>query len=156
MDTHGSVQSGPARGPEPHWLRDRRREGDGPRPARDDAQGLSPEQERSPEQRLCCAACSAPVTSLADRSARAGRYEHVCENPEGVIFHIGCFAAAPGCIMVGRPSSHWTWFPGYRWRVALCGRCGAHLGWQFQDGGGGGFFGLILDRLRPCEGSKGY
>lgn len=106
--------------------------------------------------RLCCSACRAPVTSTAQRSAQAGRHAHERMNPEGLVFRIGCFAAAPGCVIIGRPSSHWTWFPGFRWRVALCGRCGAHLGWHFGDGGGNGFFGLILDRLTDCDAQSGH
>ena len=107
-------------------------------------------------RRLCCAACRTPITEAAHRSLQAGRHEHVCSNPEGVRFRIGCFAAAPGCVMIGRPTSHWTWFAGYRWRVALCGRCGAHLGWQFRDGAGDGFFGLIVERLVECDAQAGH
>lgn len=140
-------------------LRDRRRNGNG---GGDDAgrearhgQAQDREPQRDHHGFLCCLACRVRVTSLDARAQQAGRHEHLCENPDGVVFRIGCFDAAPGCVMIGRPSSHWTWFPGYRWRVALCGRCGAHLGWQFRDGGGGTFFGLIVDRLRPCDGREG-
>lgn len=103
------------------------------------------------ERRLCCVACGAPVTTAAQYSEQAGRHEHVCSNPDGLVFRIRCFAAAPGCVMIGRPTSRWTWFPGYRWQVALCGQCGAHLGWRFRDGSGGGFFGLIVPRLMDCD-----
>jgi hypothetical protein len=36
--------------------------------------------------------------------------------------------------------------PGYRWQLAYCRGCAAHLGWGFV-GGAGRFFGLILERL---------
>jgi hypothetical protein len=46
---------------------------------------------------------------------------------------------------VGGASAEFSWFSGYRWRVALCGRCLGHLGWRFEQGDS--FYGLILDRL---------
>lgn len=137
--------------PAPVGARDDR---DGSSKGGPDAERLSQSRRASESEerkRLCCAACLTPITEAAHRSRQAGRHEHICSNPEGVQFRIGCFAAAPGCVMIGRPTSHWTWFAGYRWRVALCGRCGAHLGWQFRDGAGAGFFGLIVERLVDCD-----
>lgn len=40
----------------------------------------------------------------------------------------------------------YTWFPGYAWRLALCAKCGLHLGWHYRSSGDD-FFGLILNRL---------
>jgi hypothetical protein len=37
------------------------------------------------------------------------------------------------------------------WRLALCGGCRAHLGWNFRGDKDAGFFGLILDRLREAD-----
>ncbi len=137
----------------PHYVgvplaaRDNR--GDG----RGDRSGRQPETTPTATDehvRLCCSACGAAITSAEVRSEQAGRHEHLCANPEGVLFRIGCFAQAPGCVPFGRPTSRWTWFPGYRWQVALCARCGVHLGWRFRDGGGSSFFGLILDLLVEC------
>ena len=69
-------------------------------------------------------------------------------NPYGVVFAIGCFSGAPGCAAVGAPSPDFSWFPGTRWQVAVCAACGLHLGWRYAGGPEGGFYGLILDRLR--------
>jgi hypothetical protein len=69
-------------------------------------------------------------------------------NPAGFLFHIGCFAEAIGCVIVGPDSLEYAWFPGFAWRFALCGQCGSHLGWHFRSDGRGAFFGLILNRLR--------
>jgi hypothetical protein len=68
-------------------------------------------------------------------------------NPHELMFHIGCFAAAPGCAQVDIATAEWTWFSGYRWQVALCRHCGIHLGWRYRGAGSDAFFGLILDRL---------
>lgn len=93
-----------------------------------------------------CGACRAFVTARDARVEIEGSHEHIRNNPSGIVFQIGCFANAPGCIGVGEASAHFTWFAGHTWQVALCRRCYAHLGWQFR-GRGAGFFGLILNRI---------
>lgn len=100
-----------------------------------------------PRRRLLCAQCRTPVTDANARVHRLGRHEHVFANPDGVVFRIGCFADAPGCRMVGAATGRWTWFPGFRWQVALCAACGAHLGWRYSGPGAERFYGLILARL---------
>ena len=66
-------------------------------------------------------------------------------NPQGVEYEIVAFRDAPGCARFGEPISYWTWFAGYSWQAALCGRCGQHVGWSFL--GPSPFFGLILERI---------
>jgi len=96
--------------------------------------------------------CGHPITELAHRIEMAGRHAHTCVNPAGFVFHIGCFAAAPGCVAVGSWSSEYAWFAGYAWQVACCGRCSMHLGWAFaperSPQSERTFHGLIVDRLR--------
>jgi len=72
-------------------------------------------------------------------------------NPAGFTFHIGCFAEAIGCVTRGPPSLEYAWFPGFAWRLALCGQCTCQLGWHFRSDDGESFFGLILDRLREAK-----
>jgi hypothetical protein len=72
---------------------------------------------------------------------------HTFANPHGLVFEIGCFREAAGCSLLGAPTDEFTWFHGFRWRVACCMRCLCHLGWCFTSGAGGRFFGLIVDRL---------
>jgi len=103
--------------------------------------------EREAARRVYCAACRAPVSDADQRIEYGGAHVHRFENPQGLRFRIGCFADAPGCASVGPPTLEWTWFAGHVWQVALCRACGAHLGWRYTDGDGGGFYGLILDRL---------
>ena len=98
-----------------------------------------------PARAIRCAACRHPVTTERERVEVHGAHEHRRVNPSGLDFHVGCFARAPGCAAQGEPTQHWTWFPGYAWRIALCACCGAHLGWAFS--GAGTFHGLILARL---------
>ena len=95
--------------------------------------------------RLVCAACGHAVARTSARREVSGAHEHTFVNPHGHVFHIGCFSPVTGATAIGVPSHQFSWFPGYTWRVALCVGCGVHLGWRF--GNGGGFWGLIVDRL---------
>jgi hypothetical protein len=94
---------------------------------------------------LRCRACGRPITTDAERCAVDGAHEHRRVNPHGYRYHFGCFRAAPGCGRIGAPSSEHTWFSGCAWRIAVCGGCGKHLGWEFS--GADRFFGLILAKL---------
>jgi hypothetical protein len=95
---------------------------------------------------ILCAACRAPVTTRADRTTMRGEHEHYVVNPHGYDFRVGCYRSAPGCLPVGEPSADFSWFPGFRWQIALCAACSTHLGWRFT-GGNAPFFALIIDRL---------
>lgn len=118
----------------------------GPPPER----ALADELDEPPAERpIRCAACGHPVTHEGARVSVHGAHEHRRVNPSGVDFHVGCFSEAPGCVGEGTPTSFWTWFPGYAWRLAHCRGCGAHLGWEFT--GERAFWGLILPRLRPPD-----
>ncbi len=99
------------------------------------------------EARLLCAACRHPITTDEQRIAIGGGHQHTFTNPHQITYRIGCFRNAPGCGHVGAATDEFTWFAGYRWRVAVCGGCGGHVGWGFQKAGGSGFHGLILDQL---------
>lgn len=104
---------------------------------------------------LVCAACEHPITDRRFAIAMSGRHEHRFMNPAGYLYHVGCFAEAIGCVVVGPASSEYAWFPGFDWRCAHCGGCGQQLGWQFRArAGGAGFYGLILDRLREADASS--
>lgn len=111
---------------------------------------LEDEVEKSEDRNpLICAVCGERITSIRERVEMNGTHAHTFTNPHGLTFDIGCFRSAPGCKPVGEATEAWTWFRGYAWRVAVCGGCGAHLGWGYEpaDPGTRGFFGLILDRL---------
>lgn len=98
-------------------------------------------------RRILCRECLHPVTREQDRTEVHGAHQHSFANPSGIVFTIGCFQAAEGGGAAGSPSSEFTWFQGYRWRVAVCTGCLAHLGWLFSAPSGSAFWGLILDHL---------
>jgi len=119
-------------------------------PAKGRAPRPADEEERRRAAAICCAACGHRITTDEERMAINGAHDHQCVNPAGYLFHIGCFATAPGCSARGEPTSEFSWFPGYSWNYAHCGACNQHLGWCFQAGVSR-FWGLILARLRSSE-----
>jgi predicted RNA-binding Zn-ribbon protein involved in translation (DUF1610 family) len=96
---------------------------------------------------LHCVACGHRITSRSYRIEMGGAHEHTFVNPGGVVHHIGCFIAAPGCVQIGEPQSAFSWFPGWSWQIVLCGRCRAHLGWIYRCPPDQ-FHGLIVAALR--------
>ncbi|MDH4321940.1 MAG: cereblon family protein [Desulfobulbaceae bacterium] len=94
-----------------------------------------------------CAACAASVTSEDQAIAVDHGHTHTFPNPHGLVFTIRCFATATGCLTHGAATPEFSWFAGYRWRLALCRECLTHLGWQYL-GNGDAFFGLIVAKLR--------
>ncbi|MDA8165673.1 MAG: cereblon family protein [Desulfobacteraceae bacterium] len=104
-------------------------------------------QEKEKGERLIrCRSCHHPVTSSSHGMEVNGRHQHTFPNPLGIVFQIGCFAAAAGCVSRGQATSEFSWFPGFSWCFALCANCQAHLGWHYR-GAGQSFYGLIIGQL---------
>ena len=105
-------------------------------------------QERDPL--LVCRSCGLAITREDKRIMTAGAHRHTFFNPAGIVYELGCFSEAGGCVLVGPRSPEFSWFAGCLWQVALCRGCGKHLGWHFL-GDGHSFFGLILAELVVAE-----
>ena len=95
--------------------------------------------------RILCRPCHFPITSKAMALSVDGQDTHVRVNPAGFSYSFTCYREAPGCTVIGEATAKYSWFQGYRWRLAICAACGEHLGWHFS--GETPFFGLIVDRL---------
>jgi hypothetical protein len=104
------------------------------------------------EPAILCRACRHGIARPSDRIACAGAHEHIFRNPSAIDYRVGCFREASGVCGWGETSTVWSWFPGYAWRVAICGRCANHLGWSFTKETDR-FWTLILDRV--VEGDDG-
>jgi hypothetical protein len=123
-----------------------------------EAQGaaqVATDEEERPARAIRCADCGAEVTSRRHQVEVGGRHAHTFMNPSAYVFHIRLFSEAPGCHVAGAPTDAYAWFPGHSWRYALCGGCGAHLGWSYEPHDPPGpvaFFGLIEERLVDEEG----
>ena len=102
--------------------------------------------EDKKEKIYTCIRCGSPIAPVHAEREIDGSFTHSFTNPHGIMFSIGCFSEAPGCVAVGPSTAEFTWFPGYSWRICGCGVCGMHLGWEFFAEESG-FFGLILDNL---------
>lgn len=124
----------------------------GKKPVLTDRSG-SPQEKESPEAEedinpeILCRQCRQGVTDPEQRITVQGGYRHTFANPHGIVFEIGCFREVRNCGVLGSPTDEFSWFSGFRWQVAICGTCLAHLGWLFTGAGPELFFGLILDRL---------
>lgn len=124
---------------------------EGDAPTHPEAARPIPARESDRGRTIVCANCGLPITNEAARISVQEAHEHRFMNPAGLLFHIGCFAHAAGCRVIGPASEEYPWFPGFAWRLALCGGCADHLGWQFQAREGASFFGLRLDHLRVVD-----
>jgi len=109
------------------------------------------EQDTDSRKYLLCRNCHQIISSPSERIEVQGSHKHTFANPQGIIFEIGCFKNALGCNYSGVPTDEYTWFRGFRWRVALCGHCLTHLGWLFMSSANSSFNGLILNRLVESE-----
>ena len=94
-----------------------------------------------------CKFCRRRITSSSEQIAVNGQHAHICANPYGLLFEVGCFARAVGCQTTGNPTTEFTWFPGYAWSIALCASCANHLGWHYTGKPPSEFYGLILSHL---------
>jgi len=104
----------------------------------------SEKEER--KKTLICIFCGHVIT-FPDRAMEvSGGHLHTFSNPGGVVYQIGCFSAAPGCLDVSDPTLEYTWFPGYSWSISVCAGCMAHMGWHYRADGSG-FYGLVLKNL---------
>jgi hypothetical protein len=106
-----------------------------------------------PEKYILCRQCTQLITTSNEKISVHGSHCHTFANPHGVVFDIGCFQSVTGCGHAGPPSDEFTWFKGFRWRIAVCGMCLTHLGWLFMsDSGGNSFHGLIRNRIVETSG----
>jgi hypothetical protein len=104
------------------------------------------EEEKEEEKAIFCKSCGCKITAYDQVTIINGQSQHTFNNPAGIVYTIGCFMTAEGCINQGSPTPEHTWFPGFSWSFAHCSRCYRHLGW-FYRADSKSFYGLILDNL---------
>ena len=52
-------------------------------------------------------------------------------NPNGHVHETLTVYKAKNLTLIGRPSTEFSWFPGYAWTIVQCRQCGSHIGWKF-------------------------
>lgn len=107
---------------------------------------FDPDEETKREHLIICKFCHHLITSLNNVIDINGSHTHICTNPAGKTYTIGCFSEARGCLNIGESTIEYTWFPGFIWNYAICSLCHNHLGW-FYLSDKNSFYGLILDNL---------
>ena len=115
----------------------------------------NPEKEPEEERIFVCARCSTEISSRRHLFAiRAASYVQVFPNPYGHMKVIYTFRDAKAVKLTGTPTSEFTWFAGFTWRIAYCAACSSHLGWLFEAFDGAeppAFYGLLKDALVERE-----
>jgi hypothetical protein len=96
---------------------------------------------------VLCRTCRGYITENQFLIPVDGEFSHLFHNPIGEGFDIQTYGMAEGCIISGKPTEFFTWFPGHAWQFAYCRQCNTHLGWYYSCDGLSGFFGLITDKL---------
>ena len=107
-------------------------------------------QATDAKRALLCGRCGLLVTTRDQRIVMHGMHEHTFANPHGVIYRIGCFRNAPGCLAQSEEYKEFSWFDGFVWSHVMCTMCGIHLGWKYRKTETR-FHGLVLDRLVEKE-----
>ena len=107
-------------------------------------------RDTSLQRGILCRACRARITDASQRIEVAGQHAHTFFNPAGIVFHVVCYASAPGCAPVGPATDEFSWFAGHRWQILVCAACAEHLGWQFL--GASRFAALIDERIVEADG----
>jgi hypothetical protein len=105
------------------------------------------ETDTASDKAIRCRQCQHIITRPSHKLDVAGQHIYCFRNPADVDFVIGCFSLAEGCRTLGEATHEHSWFHGYSWRIALCGQCGEHLGWHYDNESGVRFFGLIINKL---------
>lgn len=104
-------------------------------------------EEKFHEDSILCKTCNHKITSREESISVSNSHHHTFANPAGILFDIGCFKSAPGCVNTGPFTEEFSWFQGFKWRISICESCFTHLGWMFLSSTNHMFFGLIPDRL---------
>ncbi|XP_064480332.1 protein cereblon-like [Ornithodoros turicata] len=81
---------------------------------------------------LTCKECRSKVADRGDvfsMSQQGPQGTYV--NPHGYVHEMITVRRAKGVYWNGRPSSEYSWFPGYAWTILHCRSCHCHVGWKF-------------------------
>ncbi|KHN87514.1 Protein cereblon [Toxocara canis] len=77
-------------------------------------------------------------------------------NPGGYVHDLFTVSEVRSTVARGRPSSEYSWFPGYKWTIHECAYCMQHVGWRFTSSNltPSSFFGLTRSSIRPADSTR--
>lgn len=81
---------------------------------------------------ISCANCKSKICKKDDvfsMSVRGPQGTYV--NPSGFVHETITVYRAESLSLRDRPSTEFSWFPGYAWTICECAQCGTHIGWKF-------------------------
>lgn len=83
---------------------------------------------------FCCKKCDRGIANYADMFAMSnqGVSSSYC-NPSGFVHEtLTVYQTLPKTTRTTtKPSTEFSWFPGYSWQIAICNACNNHIGWKF-------------------------
>jgi cereblon len=104
-------------------------------PAKGRAKRRLPADEESAgrSKRILCRWCGEALSDVsAIFATSASGTAQTFLNPYGFLHEVVTVRWARSLTLSGPPTTEFTWYPGYAWEVASCGRCRAHVGWAFR------------------------
>ncbi|XP_055587816.1 protein cereblon-like [Uranotaenia lowii] len=83
---------------------------------------------------FCCKKCDRRIANYADMFAmsKQGVSSSYC-NPSGFVHEtLTVYRTVVRTVRTStKPSTDFSWFPGYSWQIAICNACNNHVGWKF-------------------------
>ena len=75
-------------------------------------------------------------------------------NPGGYVHETLTLYKVRNVLYIGKPSTEYSWFPGYAWQICQCSYCDSHLGWRFTASSSKKlhpkkFYGISRRSIRP-------
>ncbi|MGH7859922.1 MAG: cereblon family protein [Candidatus Binatia bacterium] len=111
----------------------------------------TPARSRRRRRPILCRRCGEELSDAGEVFAMSSEGAGgVFVNPHGIVHEIVTMRRVRNVVVLGPPTTEFTWFPGYAWEIAWCARCRAHVGWSFAAVGGASpptFFGLRRDSI---------
>ncbi|KAL4704750.1 hypothetical protein ACJJTC_000074 [Scirpophaga incertulas] len=84
------------------------------------------------KSQLCCSSCLAEIAVRDHIIPMSSEGVHAnYTNLGGYMHDVVTVSAVRNTRLQGRASAEYSWFPGYCWTIAVCGRCSTHVGWRY-------------------------
>jgi hypothetical protein len=104
-----------------------------------------------------CRECGSYITDSGLTTKIHGVAEHSFVNPSGMQCDFITVAACRNVYADPQLYVEHSWFAGYGWRIAVCARCGSHLGWKYdavKNLTPREFFGILIHAVQRSGGKE--